>query len=70
LFEPKEKIGGLDVEIQIEETAICNGQLVTDSSNTLDSTPKTQWIIGGVEKNDLRNLFLFLAPNREKESIL
>jgi hypothetical protein len=39
--EAKEKIGGLDVEIQINETAKCNGRLITDPSNTLDSTPKT-----------------------------
>ena len=56
--------------MQIDETAICNGRIITDPANTMDDTPNIQWIIGGVEKNNVRKLFLFIAPNRKKETIL
>lgn len=63
------KIGGEGIEVQLDETAICNGRIITDPSNTLDETAGVQWIVGGVEKNNSRKLFLVLVPNRRQETL-
>jgi hypothetical protein len=65
-----EKIRGSGVEVQIDETAICNGKIVTCPSNTLDNTSGVQWIVCGVERQNGRNLFLVLVPNRKHETML
>ncbi|KAF9764447.1 hypothetical protein NGRA_0555 [Nosema granulosis] len=59
------KIGGEGVEIQIDETAICNGKIIINPSSTHDSNPNTQWLIGGIENNQRKNFFLELVPNRK-----
>jgi hypothetical protein len=43
--ENEEKIGGLGVEIQLDETAICNGQIILCPSATLDQKkcPMDTW---------------------------
>lgn len=65
-----EKIGGAGVRIQIDETAICNGLVISDPSNTLDNLPNIQWIVGGVVEGDCKKFFLKLVPNRKIETML
>lgn len=64
------KVGGLNVEVQLDETAICNGRIISDPSNEMDGLDGVQWIFGGVVKGRPSELFMKLVPNRRKETIL
>jgi hypothetical protein len=64
------KIGGKDIEVHLDETAICNGKIITCPSQSLDKVAGIQWIVGGVEKENGRNLFMTLVPNRKSETLL
>ncbi len=59
------KIGGPDIRVQFDETAICNGKIITDPSNTEDNLPGTQWIVGGVIENNCKEVILKLVQNRK-----
>ncbi|KAF9763923.1 hypothetical protein NGRA_0963 [Nosema granulosis] len=63
------KIGGEDVEIQIDETEICNGKIIINPSSIYDSYPNIQWIIVGIENNKRNNFFLELFFNRKASTI-
>lgn len=65
-----EKIGGRNIEVQLDETAIYNGRIITDPSNTNDDLEGIQWIFGGVTNDEQKNLFLKLVPNRRSETLL
>lgn len=64
-----EKLGGKGFQIQIDETAICNGLIIKNPSSTLDTKNNVQWIIGGVDNSSKKNFFLVLVPNRRAETI-
>jgi hypothetical protein len=64
------KIGGKGVEVLLDETAICNGRIITCPSATYDEMPKVQWILGGVERNNGKRLFLTLVPDSKKDTLL
>jgi hypothetical protein len=64
------KIGGTGIRVQIDETAICNGLVVSNPSNRYDNIPKIQWIVGGVVEGNCRQFFLKLVPNRKWDTIL
>jgi hypothetical protein len=64
------KIGGLNIEVQFDETAIYNGRIISDPLNTMDDVEGIQWILGGIEKNNISELFLKLVQNRRKETLL
>ncbi|KAG0442089.1 hypothetical protein DMUE_0546, partial [Dictyocoela muelleri] len=55
--------------VQIDETAICRGQIITNPSSTNDNTPIIQWLIGGIEDTDERRFFLEIILNRSIETI-
>ncbi|KAG0425998.1 hypothetical protein DMUE_6001 [Dictyocoela muelleri] len=61
------KIGGPGIRVQIDETAICRGKIITNPSNTLDGerNNEIQWLIGGIEETDEKRIFLMIIPNRE-----
>ncbi|WUR03783.1 DDE-TNP-IS1595 domain-containing protein [Vairimorpha necatrix] len=63
-------IGGVGQRIQIDETAICNGIIVSNPYSRLDSEPGIRWIIGGVLEGNCREFFVELIPNRKWETIL
>jgi transposase-like protein len=63
------QIGGEGVEVQFDETAICNGLIIDNPSSVDDDIPGIQWILGGVEKDNFRNFVLKIIPNRKKETI-
>lgn len=65
-----ERIGGEGVRVQIDETAICNGLVISDPSNSLDNLPNIQWIVGGVVEGDCKKFFLKLVLNRKVETML
>ncbi|EEQ81494.1 hypothetical protein NCER_102052 [Vairimorpha ceranae BRL01] len=64
------KIGGEGIGVQFDETAICNGELIPNSSSTLDNKPNIQWLVGGVEEGNCGNFVLKLVPNRKVLIIL
>lgn len=68
--DTEEMIGGVGVEVQIDETAICNGAIITNPSSAYDNTPNTQWLIGGIENNESQSFFLELVENRKSSTIL
>lgn len=64
------KIGGPGIRVQFDETAICNGLVVSNPSNELDNIPQVQWILGGVVEGNCREMVLVLVPNRKWKTIL
>lgn len=63
------KIGGENIVVQIDETAICRGKIITNPSNTLDDMKGIQWIVGGVVEGKPSEVFLTLVPNRKINTI-
>lgn len=57
-------IGGNGIVIQIDETAICRGRLITNPSNAHDNIPNTTWLVGGVCETEEREFFLKIVPSR------
>ncbi|KCZ77306.1 hypothetical protein H311_01686 [Anncaliia algerae PRA109] len=45
----KEKLGGLNKKVQVDETAIFHGKLDKCPSNTADETPGLIWLVGLIE---------------------
>jgi ISXO2-like transposase domain len=68
--EEAEKIGGPGIRIQVDETAICNGLVINNSSSSYDDLKGIQWIVGGVVEGDSRKFFVELVRNRKHETIL
>lgn len=64
-----EKIGGSNIEVQLDETAICNGKIISDPSNLNDNLEGIQWIFGGIANDCSGNLFLKLVPNRKHQTL-
>lgn len=64
------KIGGPNSVVVIDETAICDGIIITNPSSALDFTPGIQWILGGVVEGRPNEVFLALVPNRRASTIL
>ncbi|KAG0435235.1 hypothetical protein DMUE_4820 [Dictyocoela muelleri] len=64
-------LGGENVRVQFDETAICDGQIIKDPSNTEDESNnrRIQWLVGGVEVGNCGRFVLKLVPNRKSETI-
>lgn len=69
--EPEDeiKIGGEDIRVQLDETAICNGMIISNPSSTYDVIPGVQWILGGVVEGNCREFFMEIVPNRRADTI-
>lgn len=67
---PVQKIGGVNIRIQVDETAIYDGLIISNPSKEFDNKENVQWIIGGVEEENFSNFFLHLIPDRRSETIL
>ncbi|KAG0420593.1 hypothetical protein EQH57_0084 [Dictyocoela roeselum] len=66
------KIGGENIRVQVDETAICRGKIIINPSDTLDDDEKNeiQWLIGGIEEKNRNNVFLEIISNRQAPTIL
>ena len=42
------KIGGEGIEVQFDETAICNGKLIPNPSSIQDNKHNVQWLVVGL----------------------
>jgi hypothetical protein len=65
-----EKIGGVEKIIQLDETAVCRGRIISNPSSTSDDNPYTQWLLGGIEESDEKRFFICLIPDRKKATLL
>ncbi|KAG0435096.1 hypothetical protein DMUE_4888 [Dictyocoela muelleri] len=68
--DTEEMIGGVGLEVQIDETAICNGTIITNPSSAFDDIPNPQWLIRSIENNERQSFFLELVENRKSSTIL
>lgn len=62
--EEYRQLGGENLRVQVDETAICRGRIISNPSNSLDQIPGIVWMIGGINEND-GNFFLKIIPNRQ-----
>ncbi|KAF9756189.1 hypothetical protein NGRA_3278 [Nosema granulosis] len=69
--EPEDisQIGGRDIRVQLDETVIFNGMIITNPSSTYDGIPGVQWILGSVVEGNCRVFFMEMVPNRGAETI-
>lgn len=68
-LESSEKIGGPTYAVQMDETAICNGQLIINPSSTLDENDKIQWLVGGIDNANPKRFFIEIVENRKIETM-
>lgn len=63
------KLGGYNIAVQCDETAICDGMIISDPTHTVDNNPRTQWIIGIVEETEEQKFIFKIVPNRQALTI-
>ncbi|KCZ77807.1 hypothetical protein H311_01176 [Anncaliia algerae PRA109] len=49
-------LGGKGIAVQCDETAICNGRIISDTSHTNDEKPNIQWILGLIKETNKKNV--------------
>jgi hypothetical protein len=59
------KIGGENVRVQVDETVICNGEIIVTPTSTMDDKYGIQWIVGAVVEGNCREFVLDMVPNRK-----
>jgi hypothetical protein len=64
------KIGGPGVQIQFDETAICNGLIIGNPSSEDESNTDIQWIVGGIVEGSCREFFVKLVPKLRHKTLL
>ena len=57
------KIKGLGKFIQIDETAICTGNVISHPTSTHEKFPGTSWLVGGIDEAT-GDVFLQIVPDR------
>ena len=63
------KIGGLGVVVQVDETAVSRGRIITNPTHANDSERATTMLVGGIEETDEEIIFLKIVPNRRINTI-
>lgn len=63
-----EKLGGENMQVQVDETAISHGQLFHNPSNMEDEAKGVVWLVGVIEENS-RKFYYEILPNRKKETM-
>ncbi|KAF9762449.1 hypothetical protein NGRA_2000, partial [Nosema granulosis] len=67
--EKMNMIGGENIKVQFDETAICNRVIISETSNVYEEIPRLTWIIGGVVECNCREFVLEILPNRKASTI-
>lgn len=70
VMETIPRIGGEGQIVQLDETAICRGRIISNPSSEIDDIPGVQWIIGGVVTGSPFECFMVLVPNRTAATVL
>lgn len=60
-------LGGHNIKVQVDETAICHGFLKKAPSNLNDDYPGVTWLVGFIEENS-RNIRYEIVENRRIET--
>jgi hypothetical protein len=60
-----DKIGEENVRVQVDETAICNGEIIVNPTSTMDDKYGIQWIVGAVVEGNCCGFVLEMVPNRK-----
>ncbi|KCZ79559.1 hypothetical protein H312_03052, partial [Anncaliia algerae PRA339] len=63
------QLGGPEISVQCDETAICNKLIISNLSKTDDERPDIQWILGIIEETSEKKCILLPVPNRKAETI-
>ncbi|KAG0439115.1 hypothetical protein DMUE_2655 [Dictyocoela muelleri] len=63
------QIGGENIRVQFDETAICKCKIIIPS-NSHDDLSEIQWIVRGVVEGNCREFFLELVLNRQSATLL
>jgi transposase-like protein len=63
-------LGGEGVALQVDETAICRGMIITNPTTTQDNIPNTQWLVGIIEESEKRPFIFKIVPNRTVETFI
>jgi hypothetical protein len=70
MMRTQRKLGGLNRVVQVDETAVCRGRLITNPSTLIDEITGTTWMIGIIEESPLNRDFLIqIVPNRRISTI-
>ncbi len=43
-------LGGNGVAVQVDETAICRGRIISDPTSCYDNIPNVTWLVGVIEE--------------------
>ena len=62
-------LGGVNREVQVDESLICRRGTIRSPKSTSDGIRDTTWIIGGIDNSIEKNVFIVVAPNRRSETI-
>ncbi|KAG0439892.1 hypothetical protein DMUE_2129, partial [Dictyocoela muelleri] len=57
-------LGGLNVIVEADETAICRRGIIRNPSNTSDEVTDTVWILGAIDNTPKRNFYLQRVDDR------
>ncbi|KAF0987680.1 hypothetical protein HZS_1437 [Henneguya salminicola] len=58
-------IGGLNVIVEVDETALSQRGIIREPTSTDDSTPRTVWIVGLIDHSTEKNYYLKQVANRK-----
>ncbi|KAG0437665.1 hypothetical protein DMUE_3558 [Dictyocoela muelleri] len=62
-------ISGSNRRVQVDETAIARGRLITNPSNSYDEISNVVWLLGGIEEDGEERCFLEIIPNRQRTTL-
>ena len=51
------KIGGPGIRIQVDDTVIVRGRLITNPSSSNEEIPNSIWLLGGIEETVDKKFF-------------
>ncbi|KAF9763896.1 hypothetical protein NGRA_0965 [Nosema granulosis] len=55
--------------VQLDETEMYNGMIITNPSSAYDGIPNVQWLRGGVVEGNCRSFFMESVSNRRAATI-
>ncbi|KAM0674920.1 hypothetical protein GVAV_001739 [Gurleya vavrai] len=61
------KLGGEGIEVQVDESVICQGFLSDLPTNLSDDTPGLTWVLGIIEKTT-QKMRILIIPDRKKRN--
>jgi len=66
----KEKLGGINIKVEVDETVITHEELTDCPSNLNDNRRGVIWLVGLIEEGVERRVKLIIVKNRTKENFI